>query len=110
VTVCQPGALKQLPTQSQIEALGNIDVLLVPVGGEPSLNATKASELIRLIQPSIAVPIYYDFPNSTMTLDPVEKFLKEMGQSHIEAKDTLRVTRTSLPQETQIVVLESQAL
>lgn len=110
VTVCQPGALSQLPTQSQIEALDNIDILLVPVGGGSTLNATKASELIGLIQPAIAIPIYHALPSSVMELDPVDKFLKEMGQSQIEPKDRLRISHSNLPSETQIIVLESQAI
>ena len=110
ITVCQPGAITQMPTQSQIEVLGNVDILLVPVGGGPTLNASKASELIGLIQPSIVIPIYYALPNQANGLDPVDKFLKEMGQSQIEPKDRLRIAHSNLPLETQIVVLASQAI
>lgn len=106
ITVCQPGALSKVPSQSQIEALDNVDVLLLPVGGGNVLNASQASELINLIQPYIVIPICYAIPNMTVELDPLEKFLKEMGQSQVTPLPKLRLSRSNLPEELQIVVLE----
>lgn len=105
LTVCHLGDISHVPSQSQIDILDNVDVLLIPVGDGRSLNAAKASELIALIEPAIVIPIHYAIPDITIPLDPLDKFLKEMGQTNVEAQPKLRIKRSNLPTETQIIVL-----
>jgi L-ascorbate metabolism protein UlaG (beta-lactamase superfamily) len=105
LTICHLGDLAEVPTQTQVEALSNVDVLLVPVGGSTSLNAAQAAEIISLIEPYIVIPMHYKTSAISLKLDGVQKFLKEMGTPRIEPIDVLKVTRSSLPQETQVVVL-----
>jgi L-ascorbate metabolism protein UlaG (beta-lactamase superfamily) len=105
LTICHLGDLAQVPTQTQVEALSNVDMLLVPVGGGTSLNAAQAAEIISLIEPFIVIPMHYKTSAISQKLDGVSKFLKEMGTSRIEPVDALKVTKSSLPQETQVVVL-----
>lgn len=106
IAVCHLGDLSHVPTQNQVEDLGSIEVLIVPVGGQNTLNAAQAAEVISLIEPYIVIPMHYQLPDLTIKLDPVEKFLKEMGLTKAETVDTLKLTRSSLPEETQIVLLE----
>ena len=108
ITVAHLGDLKQVPTQSEIESLGTINVALVPVGGGGGLNAAKAAEVISMIEPNIVVPMHYATPAAKISLDPLNKFIKEMGLSKPETVETLKVTRTGLPEETKVVVLEYQ--
>jgi L-ascorbate metabolism protein UlaG (beta-lactamase superfamily) len=105
LTICHLGDLAQVPTQTQVEALSDVDVLTVPVGGGTSLNATQAAEIISLIEPYIVIPMHYKTSTISLKLDKVDKFLKEMGAPRIEPKDVLKVTKSSLPPETQVVVL-----
>jgi L-ascorbate metabolism protein UlaG (beta-lactamase superfamily) len=105
LTIAHLGDLDHVPAQSTVEALGTINVLLVPVGGGGGLHATQAAEVISLLEPSIVIPMHYKTDNSTLELDPLEKFLKEMGVSRVQQEDTLKVTSGSLPEQTQIVVL-----
>jgi L-ascorbate metabolism protein UlaG (beta-lactamase superfamily) len=108
ITVAHLGDLKQVPTQSEIETLGTINVALVPVGGGGGLNAAKAAEVISLIEPNIVVPMHYATPAAKVSLDALNKFIKEMGLSKPETQDTLKVTRSGLPDETKVIVLEYQ--
>ena len=108
ITVAHLGDLKQVPTQSEIETLGTINVALVPVGGGGGLNAAKAAEVISLIEPNIVVPMHYATPAAKVALDALNKFIKEMGLSKPETQDSLKVTRTGLPDETKVIVLEYQ--
>jgi len=107
VTICHLGDLSIVPTQAQVEeALGEVDVLLIPVGGGESLNASQASEVVSLLEPHIVIPMHYHVPDSTAQLDPVGKFLKEMGLDKVPPQEVLKVSRSGLPDETQIVLLE----
>jgi L-ascorbate metabolism protein UlaG (beta-lactamase superfamily) len=107
-TVAHLGDLDHVPAQSEVEALGPIDVLLIPVGGGRALNAGQAGEVISLIEPAIAIPMHYATPQSQIELEPLDKFLKEMGVSSVEEIETLKVTAGALSEETQVVVLKPQ--
>ena len=108
ITVAHLGDLRDLPTQSEIEALGTINVALVPVGGGGALNAAKAAEIISLIEPNLVIPMHYATSASKLSLDSLNKFIKEMGLSKAETQPSLKVTRSGLPDETRVVVLEYQ--
>jgi L-ascorbate metabolism protein UlaG (beta-lactamase superfamily) len=107
LTICHLGDLDHVPGQPQIEALGAIDVLMVPVGGGGALTSGQAAEVISLIEPSVVVPMHYKTPATTLDLDPLDRFLKEMGVAAVdEAIQTLKVRHTSLSEETQVAVLQ----
>lgn len=108
LNVLHLGDLAQIPTQSTIESLGEVNVVLVPVGGGNGLRATEAAEVIALIEPNYIVPMHYALPQLNIELDPVEKFLKAMGVSKVQEDDSLRVTASSLPEQPQVIVLTPQ--
>jgi L-ascorbate metabolism protein UlaG (beta-lactamase superfamily) len=108
ITVAHLGDLQQTPTQSEIESLGTVNVVLVPVGGGNGLNAAKAAEIISLIEPNMVIPMHYATPATKLSLDPLNKFIKEMGLSKPETQSSLKVTRSALPSETHVVVLDYQ--
>jgi L-ascorbate metabolism protein UlaG (beta-lactamase superfamily) len=72
------------------------------------LNAAKAAEVISLIEPNIVIPMHYATSDSKISLDPLNKFIKEMGLSNPEELPSLKVTRSGLPDETKVYVLEYQ--
>lgn len=107
LTVAHLGELDSVPSQTEVEGLGEVHVALVPVGGGTSLNAAKAAEVISLLEPSIVVPMHYGTPENKLTLDPLSKFLKEMGLNQVETVDTLKLTSAAaLPEETRVTVLD----
>lgn len=105
VTVCHLGDLGHPLSAGQVEDLGNVDVLLVPVGGVSTLNATQAAEIISLVTPKIVIPMHYQDRNRE-DLEPLDRFLKEMTAAELEPQPRLQITRSSLPADTQVVVLE----
>jgi L-ascorbate metabolism protein UlaG (beta-lactamase superfamily) len=106
LTVCHLGDLAKVLTQAQVESLPAIDVLLTPVGGGGALDADDAAEVISLIEPRIVIPMHYQTPVVDLPLDPLSRFLKEMGVTEAAARETLRIARSQLPDETEIIVLE----
>ena len=109
ITVAHLGDLKHAPTQSEVESLGTVNVALVPVGAGGALNAAKAAEVISMLEPNLVIPMHYSTPASKISLDTLSKFLKEMGLSKVDAQPSLKVTRSGLPDETHVIVLEYQA-
>ena len=108
LSVAHLGDLQRVPSQTEVEALGTVNVALVPVGGGGGLNAAKAAEVISLLEPNIVVPMHYATPDTNIKLDSLDKFLKEMGLGAADHQPSLKVTRSGLPQETHVVVLEYQ--
>lgn len=106
VTVAHLGDLQRVPSQTEIEALGEVQVALVPVGGGGGLNAAKAAEMVSLLEPSIVIPMHYQVTGRNTKLAPLSKFLKEMGVGETAPEASLKVTRSTLPNETRVVVLD----
>lgn len=103
INVVHLGDLRHIPKQSTIEAMGEVNVALVPAGAK----AGDTAEVIAMIEPNYIIPMGYAQPGLAVELDPVDKFLKEMGVSKIEEQDSLRVTSSSLPEQPQVVVLKA---
>lgn len=106
LTVVHLGDLAYVPSQAQIENLGTVDVALVPVGGGEALNPSQAAEVISLIEPSIVVPMHYKTGTDGPKLGTVTRFLSEMGIGKQEPLPSLKITKSGLSQETQVVVLQ----
>jgi L-ascorbate metabolism protein UlaG (beta-lactamase superfamily) len=106
VSVAHLGDLHSVPSQSQIEDLGTVDVALVPVGGGSALSPSQAAEVISLVEPSIVIPMHFKTGKEKMELGTAAGFLKEMGLADPEPLPSLKVTKASLTEETQVVLLK----
>lgn len=109
LTIAHLGDIEKVPNQTQIEALEQVNILLVPVGGGHSLNAAQAAEFVSLLEPSVVVPMHYQIPKLKLELDSVERFLKEMGVTEVSEESSLKITSSGLPDETQVVLLTPKA-
>ena len=105
ISVCHLGDLGHVLTSEQVEEIGDVDVLLLPVGGASTIDAAMAAEVIRQIEPKAVVPMHYKTPLIRRELEPVEKFLKEMGMEQIESRPKLSLSKSNLPVSTQVFVL-----
>lgn len=105
LSIAHLGDLETVPTQTQIDALGEVNILLIPVGGGNTLNASQASEIVSMLEPNVVIPMHYKIPNLKLELEEVERFLKEMGVTGVEEESSLKITKSSLPEETQVVLL-----
>jgi len=91
----------------QREALEDIDILLIPVGGETVLNAKRAVEIITQLSPRIVIPMHYAVPGLVSKSDPLEKFLKEMAVGSPERLAKWKAVKKDLPaEETKVIILE----
>jgi L-ascorbate metabolism protein UlaG (beta-lactamase superfamily) len=104
--VCHLGDLGHKLDDVEAEIVSAPDVLLVPVGGRTSINAAQAAEVVRQLEPRFVVPMHYAIQGLKLDLDPLDKFLKELGLTAPEAQPKLSVQRSSGEYDTKVVVLE----
>jgi L-ascorbate metabolism protein UlaG (beta-lactamase superfamily) len=105
ITVCHLGDLGHPLSSEQIEELGNVDVLLIPVGGKTTIGAVQAAALVRSIEPKVVIPMHYKTLTLAKEIDTVDKFLKEMGLTEAVPQPKINVTKSNLPATSQVTVL-----
>ena len=109
LTVCHLGDLGHKLTESQIEKLGDIDVLMIPVGGKFTLELDDVFDLINDIQPSLVIPMHYGVPGLKSGVDallPLQNFLdKNKYPLAGETSHKIKVEESSLPDDTQVAIM-----
>ncbi len=105
VHICHLGDLGHLLTDEQLSELGPIDVLLVPAGGTFTISPAEAAAVVAQIEPKIVIPMHFAADGASADLLGPETFLHELATEPIRQPKAL-VTATSLPDETQVVLLE----
>lgn len=99
------GDLGHKLSEEQVDQIGSCDILMVPVGGTFTIDATVAAEVVSQLEPQVIIPMHYMVPGLKFPLDPVDNFLKEMGLESPEALNKLSITKDKLPPEPQVLVL-----
>ena len=105
LTILHLGNLHEVPSQSFLELLDEVHVLLLPVGGKGGLPGEQLAEVISLIEPNFVVPMHVDGGRAAAHAKALEGFFKALGMSQVEAIDSLRVSASVLPEQTQITPL-----
>ena len=101
------GDLGCLLDADQLEALGQVDILLIPTGGIYTLDAAGALEVVRQLDPRIVIPMHYRTEyNADWPIGPVEQFTALFPPSEVRfGGQALRVTKADLPCHPRIIVL-----
>jgi L-ascorbate metabolism protein UlaG (beta-lactamase superfamily) len=106
------GSLKQKElSDSQLEELGEVDILFIPVGGKSVCDAEEAVTIINQIEPKIVIPAHYAQSGLKIPLDKVDQFLKEIGSAKVVPQDKLTIKKSNLQEQsesTQTIVLNPQ--
>jgi L-ascorbate metabolism protein UlaG (beta-lactamase superfamily) len=104
LVICHLGDLGHVLQEEQLEEVADADMLLVPIGGQHTINAAQAAEVISQIEPHIVIPMHYSPPTGDAP-NPLDKFCREMGIEAINPQPKLSITRSALPAETQVIIL-----
>ena len=111
IRVCHLGDLGHALTADQLEAIGAVDVVLCPVGGQMTIDPAQAVQTIHALEPAYVIPMHYQTadhdPQLFGELKTLENFLQEYGMD-APPVPKLHVEKTSLPEETELVVLTSK--
>jgi L-ascorbate metabolism protein UlaG (beta-lactamase superfamily) len=108
--VCHLGELGAVLTTDQVESIGSINVLMVPVGGTATIGANLASEVVSQIEPNIVIPMHYRIEGTRWSaLEPVDRFMREMGaKDHTPVPKLSLNAKSSLPSDIQVTILENR--
>ena len=108
LTVCHLGDLASSPLSAEeLTHIKDADVLLVPVGGQCTINASQAAHIVAQIEPKLIVPMHYatDETRGQLALDEVDRFCKELGATEVAPRARLSITPSSLPSEPTVMLM-----
>lgn len=100
------GDLGHLLTEEQIKALGEIDILLIPIGGIVTIDPVEASMVLEQLKPKIAIPMHYKTPPCTFTFYSTKYFIRDKTNVREVEGNTIKLSRDSLPDKPEIVILD----
>ena len=108
IKICHLGDMGQEKlTDKQLESIGDVDILMIPVDGVYTLNAREAVKIVKQIEPRIIIPMHYKLPGLTEKLDDVKDFLKEIGLNGQSTVDKLTLKKKDLTgKEMEVVVMK----
>lgn len=92
-----------------LEKIGDVDILIIPVGGNYTIDASGAARVIKQIEPRFVIPMHYAIPGLKVKLDGVDQFLKEMGAGKVETRDKFVVKKKDIGEDekTEVVMLKT---
>lgn len=92
-----------------LEHIGDVDILMIPVGGAYTIDASGAAKIIKQIEPRFVIPMHYKIPGLNVALNSVDQFLKEMGTDNIETRDKFSVKKKDIGEneKTEIILLNT---
>lgn len=95
VRICHLGDLGHVIDESTASEIGQIDVLLVPVGGTFTVDAQKAREVIELIKPGTIIPMHYKTPDLSFEIAGVGDFTRLFDSARIKKIENLQLDFTN---------------
>src|SRR5205823_14007296 len=108
LTVCHLSDLSDAPlSPEELTRIKDADVLLLPVGGNCTINATQAAAVVAQVEPKLIVPMHYatEETRGFLPLDDIDRFCRELGAADATPRSRLNITPASLPSEPTVVVL-----
>lgn len=109
VRIVHLGDLGHKLSEKVLEKMGEVDVLMIPVGGEYTVGPVRAAEVVRDIEPKIVIPMHYQMPELNpkvfAKLSSAEPFLERIGLP-VERADKLSVKKENIGEEQKVVLLE----
>jgi L-ascorbate metabolism protein UlaG (beta-lactamase superfamily) len=98
------GDLGQPLSAQQVQEIGKVDILLLPIGGRYTIDAGEASQIVSLLQPSVVIPMHFGTPHLSFELAPLEEFTAHYDR--IIKKPMLEIKASDLGSEMKIIVLD----
>lgn len=108
ITICHMGKFGQKELSAeQLEQIGDVDILMIPVGGDPVMDPKEAAKAVAQIEPKIVIPMYFNISGLKEKLEGVEKFLKTLGagKDKIEELNKLNIKKKDILSENNLRII-----
>lgn len=113
ISILHCGDMGVVPNQELLDEIGDVDILMVPVGGFYTIGPDEATEVVKKIEPSLVIPMHYNDPaldqKTFGKLVPLADFLKKFGMEKPEMIDQLTIKKEELGEEIKIVPMKRTA-
>jgi L-ascorbate metabolism protein UlaG (beta-lactamase superfamily) len=106
VKICYMENIGKELSDDILEAIGDVDILLIAVGGDGGTDAQTAHKIIEAIEPRAVVPMNYAIDGATKEIATLEPFLKEFGVTTLEPREKFTITgKSSFKEDSMDVVI-----
>ncbi|XOA42754.1 MAG: MBL fold metallo-hydrolase [Candidatus Nealsonbacteria bacterium] len=108
IKLCHLGDFGQKElTDEQLEKIGEVDILMVPIGGNYTLSAKEAAKIMSQLEPKITIPMHYAIPKLKIKLDSLDNFLKVFGIKSLSPINKLSIKKKDIStDEAKIIVFK----
>jgi L-ascorbate metabolism protein UlaG (beta-lactamase superfamily) len=106
INLCHAGDLGHTLSRDKIEAIGPVDILLIPVGGFYTVDAAEATKVMEDLEAKLVIPMHFKTEVLDFPITGVDPFLKGKSNVRREGSAEIEVTKQTLPGKREIVVLE----
>jgi L-ascorbate metabolism protein UlaG (beta-lactamase superfamily) len=102
------GDLGHALADAELDPLRGAEIVLAAAGGPPTIDFPEIPGLIDALRPRLVIPMHYKTPGINLNIQPVERFLDVLPGVPVErpGRSWLEVSRETLPEQRQIVVLD----
>ncbi len=106
VNICHLGDLGHEIDDETASKIGEVDLLLIPVGGMFTINAKAADRVIETINPKIVIPMHYKTDKCGFPLARIDEFIDRKRNISLMASDEIKITKETLPKRQMIMLLD----
>lgn len=105
IRLCHMGDLGTDLDSKQLEKIGHIDILFIPVGGKYTIDGKEAARIARKIEPAIVIPIHYKVPELKIDLADEKLFCSEVGNCSKEKISKINLKKKDLEEKSMEAVI-----
>jgi L-ascorbate metabolism protein UlaG (beta-lactamase superfamily) len=106
IKLCHLGDLGHMLSSEQVNGIGAVDTLFVPVGEPYTIGASVASRVYEQLKPKVVIPMHFKTPRCAYPIAGVEDFLKGKKNVRRVGGSEVEFEREKLPAATEIVLLQ----
>ncbi len=107
--ICHLGDLGHTLSDEKLEEIGDVDILMIPVGGNYTINGEEAVKISGKINARVIIPMHYKLPELTVDINDEEQFIEKAKGKGWTVKEKRALDLQSLPEDTTVVKLECRA-
>lgn len=105
INICHMGDLGHVLTEAQLKAIGSVDIVFIPVGGNYTIDAEVAMEVIDMLKPKMIFPMHYKTPLIHFDIAGVENFIEKFEHVKKVNSQVLEINPAELPEAKTVVLL-----